>query len=237
MAPRTATLVAARMLSRDVRELTFEPDAPLTFEPGQWVSLKIPRADGGVLPRSYSIASAPRADGRFDLAVTLVEGGEGSTWLHGAPLGASLEVSDATGFFTLPEALSRPLLMVATGTGVAPFRAMLQRLYEPADATGSPRVTLLLGARTAGDLLYADEFRALASRHARFRFESTLSRPDEGHEGRAGYVQLHVPELAAQLGECEAYVCGLQAMVGEVRRVLKEGLGFPRARVHTERYD
>lgn len=234
MAPRTASLVAARMLSRDVRELTFEPDVPLSFEPGQWVSLKIPRADGSTLARSYSIASAPRADGRFDLAVTLVDGGEGSTWLHSAQLGASLEVSDAAGFFTLPDPIARPLLMVATGTGVAPFRAMLQRLYALGDA---PRVTLLFGARTEADLIYADEFRSLSSRHPEFHFEPTLSRAGEGHAGRSGYVQLHVPALAGELGECEAYACGLQAMVGEVRKVLKESLGFPRARIHTERYD
>ena len=103
MAQRTITLVSARTLSRDVRELTFEPDPALTFEPGQWVSVKIPRADGSLLARSYSIASAPRADGRFDLAVTRVEGGEGSGWLHAARIGDSLAVSDAAGFFTLPE--------------------------------------------------------------------------------------------------------------------------------------
>lgn len=234
MSPRIATLVSARRLSPDVRELTFEPDAPIDFEPGQWVSLKIPRADGTTLVRSYSIASAPRPDGRFDLAVTLVAGGEGSTWLHGARLGDALAMSNPTGFFTLPEDPSRPLLLVATGTGVAPFRAMLQRRFR--DGDGAP-TTLLLGARTEADVLYADEFAALASRVAAFRFERTLSRADEGAAGRVGYVQRHVPELAASLAGCDAYVCGLNAMVREVRKVLKESLGFSRERIHTERYD
>lgn len=235
MAQRTITLVSARTLSRDVRELTFEPDPALPFEPGQWVSVKIPRADGSLLARSYSIASAPRADGRFDLAVTRVEGGEGSGWLHAARIGDSLAVSDAAGFFTLPEESPPPLLMVATGTGVAPLRAMIQRLFDGTSAP--PRVTLLLGARTEADVIYGDEFRALASRVEGFRFERTLSRPDENTVGRTGYVQLHLAELVAELGACEAYVCGLNAMVREVRATLKDALGFTRERIHTERYD
>lgn len=235
MSARTATIVSARMLSRDVRELTFEPDVALAYEPGQWVSLKIPRADGTALARSYSIASAPRADGTFDLAVTRVEGGEGSGWLHAARLGDALPVADAAGFFTLPPAPIPPLLMVATGTGVAPFRAMLQRLFD--GEREPPDVALLLGARTEAELLYADEFRALAARAPRFRFEYTLSRSDAQGAARAGYVQRHVPELAASLGACHAYVCGLSAMVREVRTTLKDGVGFSRERIHTERYD
>ncbi len=234
MALRTATLLAARMLSDDVRELTLDVGEPLAWAPGQWVSLRMPVGDAP-LSRSYSIASPPRGDGRFELIVTRVPGGAGSGWLHAMQPGDTVEVADPTGFFTLPDPLAAPALFVATGTGLAPLRAMLLASLARGDAAP---VTLLFGVRTAADLLYADELRALEAAHPRFRFCPTLSRADDAWTGRRGYVQGHVPELAAALGEgCEAWVCGLNDMVKAVRAVLKESLGFARQRIHTERYD
>ncbi len=235
MTLRTVTLLTARALSHDVRSLTFDAGEGFAYTPGQWVSLKLPRADGSTLARSYSIASAPRADGRFEIAVTRVEGGEGSTWLHAVEPGATLAMSEPAGFFTLPEVLERPLLLVATGTGVAPIRAMIQHL----DAQGSTvPLTLLFGVRTPGDVIFEDEFRELAARRANVRFEPTLSRAPDGYTGRTGYVQTHLAALVHDLGgDCEVYVCGLNAMIREVRRTLKEELGFTRERIHTERYD
>lgn len=231
MSLRSAVLRSARALTPDVRELTFAPTPWVDHRAGQWVSLKIPQGEE-TLARSYSIASAPRADGTFDVAVTLVKGGPGSTFLHAMAPGESLSLGDPMGFFTLPDALEHPLLFVATGTGVAPMRAMLQDMIARDVAVPT---TLLLGVRTAADALYADEFRAMAAAHPWLRFELTLSRPDDAWAGRAGYVQTHLAELSAP--GCHAYVCGLNAMLKEVRRALKESLGFTRERIHTERYD
>jgi CDP-4-dehydro-6-deoxyglucose reductase len=226
---RDATLRAARMLSPGTRELTLDPGAGFAFTPGQWVSVKIPSPDGGApLPRSYSVASAPRADGTFDLAVTLVESGPGSTWLHAMRVGDVVPVGDPMGFFTLPDALDRPLLLVATGAGVAPFRAMLQAMGP--GGPGVP-VTLLLGARTEADLLYADELRALPW----LRFVPTLSRAEAGWAGLRGYVQAHLEGFVTE--GADAWVCGRSAMIRDVRKALKESLGFTRERIHTERFD
>jgi ferredoxin-NADP reductase len=225
---REATLRAARPLSDNVRELTLDPGAGFTFTPGQWVSVKIPTPDGAPLARSYSIASAPRADGCFDLAVTRVEGGPGSTFLHAMKVGDTVTVGEPVGFFTLPTPVERPLLLVATGTGVAPFRAMLQAMG--ATGPGVP-VMLLFGVRSARDLLYLDELRGLPW----LRVAPTLSRADDGWTGLRGYVQEH---LAAHLGEgADAWVCGRSAMIRDVRKVLKESLGLTRERIHTERFD
>ena len=224
---REATLRAARTLSDNVRELTLDPGVGFAFTPGQWVSVKIPSPDG-LLARSYSIASAPRVDGCLDLAVTRVEGGPGSTFLHAMGVGDAVTIGEPMGFFTLPEALTRPLLLVATGTGVAPFRAMLQAMGT--EGPGVP-VTLLFGARTARDLLYADELRALAW----LRLVPTLSRADDGWAGLRGYVQAHLTACAEE--GADAWVCGRSAMIRDVRKALKESLGFTRERIHTERFD
>jgi CDP-4-dehydro-6-deoxyglucose reductase, E3 len=231
-----ATVTSTRMLAPTVREITLDPGPGFAFVPGQWVSLRVPQPGGEELGRAYSIASPPRDDGRFDLAVTRVEGGPGSSYLHTVEPGAVFQVTQAQGFFTLAQP-TRPVVMVGTGTGVAPLRSMLFSASREAQAPPMPFV-LLFGVRTEQDILYRAEFEALEHTWAAFRFVPTLSRPAAGWAGRRGYVQVHLPEIIAALGgDCDVYACGLNRMLREVRRVLKEDLGLPRQRIHTERYD
>jgi ferredoxin-NADP reductase len=235
MAFFTATLRRARALTPWVRELTLDPGPGFRFVPGQWVSLRMPQeGHPDPLARSYSIASEPRDDGCFELAVTRVEGGPGSAFLHNLVVGETITITHAQGFFTMPDPLPRPVLLAATGTGLCPLRAMLRARLAAGDPT---RFTLLLGVRTEEDLLYREELQALAAAHPNFRFEPTLSRPSGEWTGRTGYVQAHFASLVADLGVCDAYVCGLTVMIKDARRVLKDTLTFPRERVHTERYD
>ena len=232
-----AKLVSARMLSPNVRELTFATSEAFAFKPGQWVNLYFPdccNERGEPLKRAYSIASEPRQDGRFDLAVTQVTDGPGSTGLHSAELGQSFKMSGPHGVFFLAPLL-RPVLMIATGTGVAPFRSMLQAV---AARTPHPLV-LLFGVRDEPDLLYREEFEALARRGPSFAFYPTLSRSRPTWEGKRGYVQTHLRQILDDLGgkDCDAYVCGLAKMVLDVRHILREELGVDRRQVHVERFD
>lgn len=228
---REATLISARLLTQQVRELTVGAGEGFRFQPGQWVSLKIPHEGPERVARAYSIASAPRDDGVFQVAVTRVEEGPGSNYLHTVEPPAVLSMTGPEGFFTL-EPPERPILMVATGTGVSPMRSMLLSHAE------LPRTVLLLGNRTSEELVYREDFEQMARERGNFTFEPTLSRAPEGWAGRRGYVQTHVKELIAELGgDCDVYVCGLHKMIQAVRSVLKTELGMPRQRIHTERYD
>lgn len=226
------------MLSPQVRELTLDPGPGHTFVPGHWVTLYLdrgPREGDEPLKRQYSIASAPRADGTFDIAVTLVPCGPMSTFLHEARLGTRIRMMDAQGLFVL-EPMERPLLFVATGTGLAPFRAMLEEIDHKAHE--GPPLVLLFGCRSEDDLLYRDELEALAARWPRFRYLPTLSRAHDAWPSRRGWVQTHLPELISELGtDLDVYVCGLTKMVKDVRRICREELGVDRKRVHVERYD
>jgi ferredoxin-NADP reductase len=230
-----AHIAAASMLSPQVRHIALERSEPLVFEAGQWVSLVLP-AD---LRRSYSIASAPDGTGRFEIAVTRVEGGPGSTWLHTAPVGTELSVVGPQGFFTRPPNKTGPSLFIGTGTGVTPLRSMIHDALRRSD--GRP-LRLLFGVRTPADVIYKTELDELASKHAQFRVHYTLSRPPEGWPGPTGYVQTHVERLWRDLeglgqGPPHAYICGLHRMVGAVRDLLRKDLGVPREQVHSERYD
>ena len=267
--PFDGRLVRTRALTPGVRELTFErlDGRPMEFVPGQWVNALLPIAapveaavvappatppeDEPILKRSYSIASAPDGSSQFDLAVTRVAGGPGSTWLHSLDLDAVVRFVGPQGFFTRPVEGASPSLMVATGTGVTPMRSMMRAAL----AAGSQApMWLLLGVRHEEDLLYRDEFEAMARAYPFVRFEPTLSQPrDEAGgalwPGRRGYVQAHLTALWAELGtelgtdsawrrgKPVSYICGLERMISSVRSMLRADLGLPREQVRTERYD
>ena len=235
-----ARLDAARELAPGVRELTFArvDGAPLEYEAGQWVNLLMPIGDE-VLKRSYSIASAPSGTARFEVAVTRVEGGPGSTYLHALELGSELEVHGPSGFFVRRNA--DPALFVGTGTGLTPLRSMLRdSLLHKHERMP---LHVLAGFRHPHDRLYQDEFAALAAEHPNFSAECTLSRTGAEWSGKRGYVQAHLreryEELVARAGtpQVHVYICGLQKMVAEVRDLLRKQMNLPRELVHSERYD
>jgi ferredoxin-NADP reductase len=221
-----------------VRALRFAcvDGAPLDYVPGQWLNFDVP-TDSGVARRAYSIASAPSAEHpeQFEIAVTLVDSGSGaSRALHAFALGERCQIDGPHGFFTREQARALPAVLVATGTGVCPFRAMLQDELRDADG---PRIELLFGCRTEQDILFREELETWARRHERFRLHVTLSRPSLGWLGLSGYVQLHLAQLIDTSNRPHVYVCGLTKMVSEVRRVLKDQLGYDRRLIHSERYD
>lgn len=233
-------LARARMLSPLVRELAFErvDGAPFTFQAGQWVSLVLPLAEGEAR-RAYSIASHPDASCGFELAITKVEGGPGSTYLHELPVDATVRAIGPQGFFTRPRFAGHPSLFVGTGTGVTPLRSMIKDALLAGET--SP-MTLLFGVRHESDRLYQDELEQLAGRHRNFRAIYTMSRPGPGWPGKTGYVQTHAEALFRDLeatgeGAPHVYICGLERMVSAVRDLLRKQMGADRKQVHSERYD
>jgi CDP-4-dehydro-6-deoxyglucose reductase len=98
------------------------------------------------------------------------------------------------------------------------------------------KFTLIFGVRYEHRLLYRAEFEAMAGAHVNFRFWPTLSRPDPGWTGRTGHVQKHLAEAVGDRRDLDVFVCGLKAMVDDVRALLKSR-GFDRRRIHYEKYD
>lgn len=231
--------MAAQPLSPNVRQLVFRvtDGEPFEYVAGQWVDLEVAVGDT-TIKRPYSIASAPGEDAAdlFEVAVTQIDAGPASTALHALAVGTSIELVGPSGLFTRDRVdPSLPSVFVGTGTGVTPLRAMLRE--ELRRAPDGPPLVLLFGCRREADLIFRTEFLELAQRHVRFRYEPTLSRPEPGWTGREGHVQSHLPELLEGLTSAHVYVCGLTAMVTDVRALLKEQLGFDRRQVHSERYD
>jgi ferredoxin-NADP reductase len=233
-------LTRARMLSPSVRELGFEraDSVPFTFQSGQWVSLVLPLSEGEAR-RAYSIASPPDGSAGFEVAVTKVEGGPGSTFLHELAIGETVRAIGPQGFFTRAPRAGHPSLFVGTGTGVTPLRSMIK---DALTAGETAPMTLLFGVRHEGDRLYRDELEALAAKHPNFRAFYSISRPTPDWSGLKGYVQTHAQGLwreleAAGVAPPHVYICGLERMVGAVRDLLRKQMGVDRKQVHSERYD
>jgi CDP-4-dehydro-6-deoxyglucose reductase len=228
-----ARLARVEPLTETTKHFEFEVlgPKPFSFTAGQFISLYHAH-DGADDNRAYSIASAPRTPDRFDLCLNRVPGGHFSNYLCDLARGAAIEFEGPFGFFVLRQP-PRDSLFVATGTGIAPIRGMLHDLF----ARGTDRsVWLLFGVRYPNTILYRDEFDALAVQHPNFRFLPTLSRAPAGWPGLRGHVQEHLDTLLAENSALDVYLCGLKAMVDDVRARLK-ARGFDRKQIRYEKYD
>ena len=225
-------LIESREIAPEVRHFVFEATGidTLAFTPGQFVSLT-QTVEGREVTRAYSIASAPRGN-RFDLCLNRLVEGIFSPWLFERKPGDTLDMRPPLGFFVLRKP-PREAVFVATGTGIAPFRAMLE---ERLGANDTRPFTLLFGVRYERGLLYRDEFEQMAREHPNFRFLPMLSRPESSWKGRTGHVQAHLEEVIGGRRDLDVYICGLKLMVDDVRAILKN-MGFDRKQIVYEKYD
>src|SRR5215469_17601479 len=217
----TARLAHTTALSDFTRHLEFEIESSpkFGFVPGQWLSLTRTKPGGEELTRAYSIASPPDGS-RFALCLNRVQDGFMSNYLCDLEVGAEISAQGPFGNFILRPPL-RDTIFIATGTGIAPYRSMLQWLFADHSRHQDKHFWLLFGSRTGKDIYYHEEFLALAAEHTNFHYLPTLSRPDENWKGLRGYVQEHVPEIVHGRTGMHAYICGLDKMVRVNRDLLK----------------
>ncbi|HET8899572.1 MAG TPA: FAD-binding oxidoreductase [Rhodanobacteraceae bacterium] len=236
----TLRLADSFMLAPTVRHFAFEraDGAAFAFTPGQFLQVHFHYADGKPTKRSYSVATLGDAAGspvtRLEIAVSYVDGGAATALFQQLQHGGEIEASGPYGRFCLQEAdQNARYLLLATGTGVTPYRAMLPRL-ERLLAERDCRVVLLYGARNEGELLYGEEFEAFARANPGFAFHPCLSRgarPDPRPNDRLGYVQNVMGEFAPNGDTDIAYLCGNPDMVDASFAALKDaGLAIPRIR-------
>jgi ferredoxin-NADP reductase len=227
-----ARLVESREIGPEVRHFLFDvPETDkLEYTPGQFVSFS-ETVLGRQVTRAYSVCSAPNGN-RFELCLNRVREGLFSPWLFEMAPGDDVDMSGPLGFF-VPRQPFRDSVLIATGTGIAPFRAFLR--WVPVLESGR-QITLLFGARYPLGLVYRTEFEALAQERPGFRFLPTITRPDSEYRGGIGWVQQHLDEALDDRLDVDVYLCGLREMVDSVRAILKDK-GFARTQVQYERYD
>jgi ferredoxin-NADP reductase len=235
-------LADSRMLAPSIRHLAFEraDGAPFQFIPGQFIQIHFAYADGKPTKRSYSVGTPATgaAVDRVELVVSYVDGGAATRLVEGLATGDTLDASGPYGRFCLQDAdQNRRYLLIATGTGIAPYRAMLPQIERRIQDKGTHFV-LLYGARNEQELLYGDEFEAFAHAHPEFGFHPCLSRAGRASprpNDRRGHVQDVLPELALDPEHDIAYLCGNPDMIDATYTLLKER-GMPIKNIRREKY-
>ena len=169
------------MLAPAVRHLTFEraDGQPFAFVPGQFIQIHFHYADGKPTKRSYSVGTVGEGRGavqRIEVAVSYVDGGAATELLSQLDEGGTLNASGPYGRFCLMDTdTNKRYLLVATGTGVTPYRAMLPQIRTLTEKRGCT-FALVYGARNESELLYGDEFEAFAREVPGFSFHPCFSR-------------------------------------------------------------
>ena len=202
-----------RMLSKDVIQLMLKlpkGDA-LRYLPGQYLDILL---DDG-RRRSFSIANAPNGES-IELHLRVTPGGRFAKWvLEEMPEKAILRLEAPLGAFYIREDSSRPILIMAGGTGFSPAKAMLEDLL-PRTATRS--VHLFWGGRALNDLYMDAEVRAWLTQYPQFRYTPVLSEPDAGWQGEQGFVHEALLRAYPSLHAHEVYLCGPPVMVQAGKR-------------------
>ncbi|RME57726.1 MAG: ferredoxin--NADP reductase [Candidatus Dadabacteria bacterium] len=228
-----ATLNYKQEVDENLLIIKVKPDTPIPFKPGQYIALGLfgssPRKEGyppdpeKVLPdklikRSYSIASSPEENTLLEFYIAIVREGIFSPRLAALKEGERLHIGRrAVGTFTLEDVpADAPLLLIATGTGVAPYISMLR--YSKTWDRKAP-ITLLHGVRYPNHLAYHKELQELAKARENFSYYPIVSRGNSEWKGHKGHIQdLFKNGVITPLPEHHIFLCGNPSMVEDLTK-------------------
>jgi len=198
---------------------------PTLFRAGQYLDILL--QDG--TRRSYSIASVPDNEGvrQVELHMRHLPGGRFTDHVFGAmKLREIHKLEIPLGSFFLREHSDKPMIMLASGTGFAPIKSLIEHTL----ARGVRRpITLYWGGRRRGDLYLHDLAQSWADRHEHVRFVPVLSEPtpDCAWTGRTGFVHLAAMEDFPDMSGHQVYACGAPVVVDAARRDYVARCGLP----------
>lgn len=210
-----STLVYKEKVSCKVWEarLALREPTEISFYPGHNVMFYV----GPNINRSMSIGSPPSETKQLTFYYDVSPLGPGSRWMINLNIGDTVDFMGPIGAFRFNSDSPRTKVLIATGTGIAPFRAMvLDYLYKG----GKEKVIIYWGLRYQEDIFLTQEFYDLQERFPNFRVELTLSKPLDSWSGRKGRVTDHVYTDISDLSHCEYYLCGSKSMIDDVHNGL-----------------
>ncbi|PPD04604.1 MAG: oxygenase [Methylobacter sp.] len=206
-------IAGKKMLNSQILELTLGFEQPFDFKAGQFVNLQ--RGDG--LTRSYSIANPPRPDNTIQLHIRRLAGGKFSNWLHNeVQIGEKISVSKPQGTcYYLPDRPQQSLLMVATGSGLAPLAGIL----TDALAQGHTGPAYLFhGSREAEGLYLVEAMRELAAAYPNVNYFPCISGGTENPQYCSGRANDIAIATLSNLKNWRVYICGHPEMVSQFKK-------------------
>lgn len=229
---QSATVLSVNDLTPHVRQLVVLPTVKnIPFQPGQWVSLKLPVGERPPLNRAYSMAAPGTPSGELTLVFDRVTGGVGSGYLYTLKPSDEVLLSGPYGNFVLPKQLDRELILIARYTGLVPIRCILKQLY--AQRQTSP-IMLIAVAPAEEELLFHQELLTLAVTHPRFRYLPLVAAGGE-QQGVDLTLSMLRP-LIDGAPKVTPMLCGTKGFVRPLRSYFVT-VGYNRKEVKTETYD
>lgn len=229
------TCTGLSIIAPAVYELRFAKPEQFSFVPGQFVLFDVPHPDNAedVQTRAYSIASTPD-EGDLLFVIKLTPGGRASRWIEEKlRVGSKVVMKGPFGFFTVKAEDTKDLLLVGTGTGIAPLRSQALHLLSHGDGR---RIDLLFCVRLEEDFFWKEELEKMAQEYQDFHVHFSLTSPEESWTGRRGRVQEVMPQIAHDLTLRSIYVCGNPLMTKDVKRLCLEEWGVQKQNLHVEGY-
>ena len=227
-----ATILSVNDLTPHTRQLVLLPTVQkIAFQPGQWVSLKLPVGATPPLNRAYSMASPSTASGELTLIFDRVPGGGGSNYLYTLKPGDTTQLSGPYGNFTLPAPLDRELILIARYTGLVPVRCMLKHLYAQRQTAA---ILLMSVAPAEDELLFHQELLMLAVTHPGFRYLPLVA--SGGEQQGVDLTLSMLRSLIDHAPKVIPMVCGTRGFVRPLRAYFVEA-GYDRKEVKIETYD
>ncbi|GJM36275.1 MAG: hypothetical protein DHS20C18_52760 [Saprospiraceae bacterium] len=215
----------------------------LDFQAGQFVTMDLPIHDKRLKRwRSYSIANPPDKSNLLEFSIVKLDGGAASDYLFDeVGIGTPIRFKGPSGTFTLPEPIEKDLVLICTGTGVAPFRSMIWDIYNQNKTHRN--IHLIFGTRFLDGLLYRDEFEELMQKMPGFRYSVALSRekdvaPTKGSlDLHLGYVHpIYLEAYQTARPDVDFYLCGWSNMIDDAVANLIIKLGYDKSQIHYELY-
>lgn len=216
-------------VSADVRRITLRlpPSANFEFIAGQYIDIIGPNG----LRRSYSLANGTLNDKTLELQIKQVRGGELSNyWFNEAKENDLLRLNGPLGTFFLRNIAGLDLVFLATGTGIAPVKAMLEALCNGNSQEKPKSITVVWGARKEEDL-----YISLKEFLDKIHYIPTLTRPSAAWQGSQGYVQQVLLSHFDDFSNSAVYACGSETMIRDAKNSLTSA-GLPTNRFYSDAF-
>lgn len=226
------------MITTKVKHFVFQAALQPSFSylPGQFITIHFEH-EKQLLKRSYSIANSPQEDNLIEFAAGYFAGGPGTDLLFNLKPDDTIQASGPYGRLTLKKDNPKRYILVATSTGITPYRAMLTELRQRMQHSAL-EVVIVQGVQKREELLYVKEFSAFAAEMPNASFRACLSREEQRdlvpYES-SGYVQHLLPQLNLNPEQDFVYLCGNPGMIDDAFNYLKEH-GFAIQQIVREKY-
>ncbi len=195
--------------------LRLPPNSNFGYNSGQYINIT-----KGTIKRSYSIANACNETGLITFLIKKYENGQMSNfWFNEAKENDLLRIEGPLGSFFLRETDAENIIFLATGTGVAPIKAILESIIETPNKFSNKKIWIFLGARNESDIFWQpNELNEIPN----LKYIPVLSRASEVWKGEKGYVQDILIKQNIPLENAQVYACGSNIMIESAKKLLFE---------------